>query len=181
MKKLAVTLLIVAAVVVAALFYLRHGYVYEVSEADIQARVQSQFPMEKCVLVFCLELDRPFVKLTEGSTRIEFGADALMEIAFSSDKYDGNAGFSGELSYVAGEGAFYLTDSRLEFLEVKGVSEKHKDNLDQLAAMIVSEYLRANPIYSFRDSALELVAPWLELKEVDVRAGVLRVRLGLAG
>ncbi|HSH44056.1 MAG TPA: DUF1439 domain-containing protein [Arenicellales bacterium] len=181
MRKLIIALLILAAVLVSAFLYLRHGHVYEVSEADIQSRVETQFPVEKCVLVFCLELDRPFVKLTEGSTRIEFGADALMEIAFSSDKYDGNAGFSGELSYIAGEGAFYLTDSRLEFLEVKGVSDKHKDNLDQLAVMIVSEYLRTNPIYSFRDSPLELVAPWLELKEVEVRAGVLRVRLGLAG
>jgi hypothetical protein len=180
MRKTLVVLVIVAAVAAAGFFYLRRGYVYEISQADIQSRIESQFPMEKCVLVFCIELDKPFVKLTDNQTRIEFGSNALMEVAFSKEQYDGNAGFSGELSYVRGESAFYLQDSKLEYLEVNGVSEEHKKNLDQLAALLVSEYLRANPIYSFRDTALELVAPWLELKEIQVREGVLRLRLGLA-
>lgn len=179
MKRLAVVLLLVVAVAVAGLLYLRRGYVYEISEADIQHRIESQFPVERCVLVFCIELDDPFVKLTDNQTRIEFGSNALMEVAFSKDQYDGNAGFSGELSYIPDKSAFYLRDSRLEYLEVNGVSEDHKRDLDQLAAMLVSEYLNTNPIYSFRNTAFELVAPWLELKEVDVRDGVLRIRFGL--
>lgn len=172
-------LLIVAAVAVAGVFYLRHGYVYEISQADIQSRIEPQFPVEKCVLVFCIELDNPFVKLKDGRARIEFGSDALMEVAFSKDQYDGNAGFSGELRYVSEESAFFLQDSKLEHLEVNGVSEEYKKDLDQLAALLVSEYLRANPIYSFEGTALELFAPWLELKEVNVRDEILSIRLGL--
>lgn len=179
MKKLVVALVILLAVVVAGVLVLRHGYVYEVSEADIQDRVESQFPVERCVLVFCIELDAPFVKLTDGQTRIQFGSTALMEIAFSKEQYDGDAGFSGELSYNPDERAFYLQDSRLEYLEVDGVSEKHKENLNELATLLVSEYLRTNPIYSFKNTALEMLAPWLELKEVKVRDGILSVRLGL--
>lgn len=181
MKKLAIVLTIVLVIVAAGFLVLRHGYVYELSEADIQSRVESQFPVERCVLVFCIELDAPFVKLTDGQTRIEFGSTALMEIAFSKDKYDGHAGFSGELSYIPGDSAFYLRNSRLEFLEVNGVSEKHRENLNELAALLVSEYLKTNPIYSFRNTALEMLAPWLELKEVKVVDGILRIRLGLAG
>lgn len=179
MKKLAVVMLIIVLAAVAGLFYLRHGYVYEISQADIQSRIDRQFPVKRCVLVFCIELDEPFVKLTNDQTRIEFGSNALMEVAFSKDRYDGNAGFSGELSYISNDSAFYLRDSRLEYLEVDGVSEDHKRDLDQLAAMLVSEYLNANPIYSFKNTAFELVAPWLELKEVKVRDGVLRIRFGL--
>lgn len=180
MKKLAAVVLIVIAVVAAAFLYLRRGYVYEISQADIQSRIEAQFPVEKCVLVFCIELNEPFVTLTDRSTRIEFGSNALMEIAFSKEQYDGNAGFSGELRYVRGESAFYLEQSRLEYLEVNGVSEQHKENLDQLAALLVSDYLRSNPVYSFKDTALELIAPWLELKDVNVRDGVLQLRLGIA-
>lgn len=180
MKKLAVLLLLVAALAIPGFFYLRHGYVYEISQSDIQERIESQFPVDRCVLVFCIELDKPFVLLKDNQTRIEFGSDAVMEVAFSSEKYDGNAGFSGRLSYIRDKSAFYLQDSRLEYLEVNGVSEEHKKNLNELAALLVSEYLRSNPIYSFRDTALELVAPWLELKEIDIRDGMLRLRLGLA-
>ena len=180
MKKLAVALLILAAVAAAGLFFLRRGYVYEISQADIQSRVESQFPVEKCVLVFCIELHEPFVQLTDSQSRIEFGSKALMEVAFSKEQYDGNAGFSGELEYARERSAFFLQDSRLEYLEVKGVSEKHKKNLNELAALLVADYLRANPVYSFKDTALELVAPWLELKEISVKDGVLRLRLGLA-
>lgn len=180
MRKLVVVLLVVIAIAAGGFFYLRRGYVYEISQADIQSRIEAQFPVEKCVLVFCIELDEPFVKLTDSETRIEFGSNALMEVAFSRQQYDGNAGFSGELSYSRGESAFYLRDSRLEYLRVNGVSEDHKKNLDQLATLLVADYLRANPIYSFRNTALELIAPWLELKDVDVRNGVLRIRLGLA-
>lgn len=180
MKKFAMVLLLVAALAIPGFFYLRHGYVYEISQKDIQERIESQFPVDRCVLVFCIELDKPFVRLKDNQTRIEFGSNALMEVAFSSEKYDGNAGFSGRLRYIRDESAFYLQDSRLEYLEVNGVSEEHKKNLNELAALLVSEYLRSNPIYSFRDTALELVAPWLELKEIDIRDGMLRIRLGLA-
>ncbi|MDZ7840580.1 MAG: DUF1439 domain-containing protein [Gammaproteobacteria bacterium] len=179
MKRSLVAVLIVVAVALAGFFYLRHGYVYEISQGDIQSRIEPHFPVEKCVLVFCLELDNPFVKLSDGRTRIEFGSDALMEVAFSNEQYDGSAGFSGELRYISEESAFFLQDSKLEQLEVNGVSEEHKRDLDQLAAMLVSEYLRANPIYSFRGTALELFAPWLELKEVNVRDEILSIRLGL--
>lgn len=179
-KKLAVVVLVLVVVALAAYLALRRGYVYEVSEADIQQRVEREFPVEKCVLVFCIELDEPFVTLTDAQTRIEFGSNAIMEVAFSKEQYDGNAGFSGELSYARGESAFYLRDSRLEYLEVNGVSEEHKKNLNELATLLVAEYLRANPIYSFRGTAFEIIAPWLELKEVAVRDGILRIRLGLA-
>lgn len=181
MKRLLVVILVVAVVVAAAFLVLRRGYVYEVSESDIQSRVERQFPVERCVLVFCIELSKPFVRLADGQARIEFGSDALIEVAFSDDKYDGNAGFSGRLSYARDEGAFYLEDSRVEKLEVSGVSEEHKKNLNELAALLVSEYLRKNPIYSFNGTALEAAAPWLELKEVGVQDGMLRIRLGLAG
>lgn len=180
MKKAIVTILIVAVVAVAAVFYLGRGYVYEISQSEIQGRMESRFPVEKCVLVFCIELDEPFVRLNDGQARIEFGSRAAMEVAFSSDQYNGRAGFSGELNYVRDESAFYLEGSRLEYLEVSGVSEEHKKNLDELAALLVAEYLSTNPIYSFRDTAFELIAPWLEMKDVSVRDGVLRLRLGLA-
>jgi hypothetical protein len=179
-KKSVVVISVLAVLVAVGFFYLRHGYVYEISQADIQGRIETHFPVERCVLVFCIELSEPFVRLSDTQTRIEFGSDALMEVAFSKNKYDGNAGFSGELRYLAKEGAFYLQDSRLEYLEMNGVSEEHRKNLNELAAMLVSEYLRANPIYSLRNTVFGPVAPWLELKEVDIRGGVLRLRLGLA-
>lgn len=180
MKKAAVTILFVVAIAVAAVFYLGRGYVYEISQSEIQSRMESRFPVEKCVLVFCIELKEPFVRLKDNQTRIEFGSNALMEVAFSSEQYDGQAGFSGELRYARDKSAFFLRNSRLEYLEVNGVSEDHKENLDQLAALLISDYLRANPVYSFRNTVFELIAPWLELKEIRVRDGVLRIRLGLA-
>ncbi|MGA8260339.1 MAG: DUF1439 domain-containing protein [Arenicellales bacterium] len=176
--------LIVAAciVVVAAAIFLamRRGYVYEVSQAQIQSQLDRQFPVDKCVLVFCLELKQPFVHLTERHTRIEFGSAARMKVAFSKDQYDGEAGFSGGLKYVGAKGAFYLDDSKLEYLKVSGVSEKSKQSLDQIAAALIKQYLSANPIYKFKGSVARLIAPWLELKEVSVHDGILRVRLGLA-
>lgn len=181
MKKTAVAVLLLVLVTLAGAFlYLRHGHVYEIAEADIQQSLDSHFPVEKCVLVFCLELSEPFVRLNDGQARIEFGSRALMEVAFSDDEYDGSAEYSGELMYDAEQIAFFLNDSRLESLQVRGVAEKHKENLDKLASLLVSEYLRANPVYSFKDTAFELIAPWLELKEVMMRDGVLRIRMGLA-
>lgn len=179
MRKSLVILLVVAAAA-ATFLYLRQGYVYEISEADIQNRIDGQFPVQKCVLVFCIELKKPFVHFADQDTRIEFGSAARMEIAFSKDKYDGEAGFSGELKYVSDKGAFFLDDSRLEYLKVSGVSEENKKNLDHLAAAMVKDYLSANPIYSFKNTALALIAPWLELKDVSVREGILRLRIGLA-
>lgn len=181
MKKTALVVLIILLVALGGAFlYLRHGHVYEIAEADIQQSIDSHFPVEKCVLVFCLELSQPFVRLNDGQARIEFGSRALMEVAFSDDEYDGSAEYSGELNYDAERIAFFLNNARLESLQVSGVSEKHKENLDKLASLLVSEYLRTNPVYSFKDTTLELIAPWLELKEVMMRDGMLQIRMGLA-
>lgn len=180
MKKALVALLVILVIVAAAFLYLRRGHVYEVSQADIQASVGSQFPVEKCVLVFCIELSNPSVTLNAGDTRVEFESDAVMEVAFSKEEYDGSVGFSGALAYKAAQSAFYLDDSRLEHLELKGVSDKHRDKLKELSSLLVREYLRSNPIYSFKGTAFELIAPWLELKEVSMSDGILRLRIGLA-
>lgn len=179
MRKAIIGLIVVAVLATTAVMFLRRGYVYEIAEADIQSRMESQFPVDRCVLVFCIELTEPFVRLQDGQTRIQFGSNAQMEVAFSNEQYDGKAGYSGELTYVNEEGGFFVEDSKLEYLEVNGISEEHKKNVDQLAALLVSEYLRTNPIYSFNGTMLELVASWLELKEVSVEDGVLRIRFGL--
>lgn len=181
MKRALVTVLVIIILLGAGAFmYLRHGYVYEISQAEIQSRVESQFPVEKCVLVFCIELRKPEVRLEPGQSRVHFGSNAFMEVAFSSKEYDGTVGFSGVLQYRPGPGAFFLADSRLEYFDVNGVSEKNKDKLEKLATLLVADYLRASPIYSFTDTAFEPVASWLELKEVLMRENTLRLRIGLA-
>lgn len=180
MKRIAVAILVVIALTAAAFLYLRRGYEYEISQADVQSRIETQFPVEKCVLVFCIELTEPLVGFTDGEARIEFGSNARIEVAFSSKEHDGAAGFSGVLRYVREKRAFFLGEPRLEHLEVSGVSEKDKETLNQLAALLITEYLRTNPIYSFENTALEAIAPWLELKQVSAGDGVLRIRLGLA-
>lgn len=181
MKKIAVVALIVVLLALGGAFlYLRHGHVYEIAEADIQQSIDSHFPVEKCVLVFCLELSQPFMRLNDGQARIEFGSRALMQVAFSDDEYDGSAEYSGELVYDAEQIAFFLNDARLESLQVSGIAEKHKENVDKLASLLAREYLRAHPVYSFKDTTFELIAPWLELKEVMMRDGVLRIRMGLS-
>lgn len=182
MKKVSIVLLVLLlAALGGAFLYLRHGHVYEISEADIQRGIDNEFPVEKCVLVFCLELSEPFVRLKDNQARIEFGASTLLEVAFSNNEYDGTAEYSGELAYDRDQIAFFLAQTRLESLEVSGVSDKHKENIDKLAAMLVSEYFRANPVYSFKGDSYELIAPWLELKEVVIRDGTLQIRMGLAG
>lgn len=180
MSKRVVIACLVVLVALAALFALRRGYVYEISQAEIQSRIESQFPVKKCLFVLCIELSQPFVRFADRTTRIEFGSHARMNVAFTKDQYDGEAGFSGRLKYVRDEGAFYLGDSKLEYLKVSGVSDKDKKNLDRLAATMVKEYLRSTPIYRFKHSMIRLIAPWLELKEVTVSRGVLRVRVGLS-
>jgi len=55
-KKVSIVLLVLLlAALGGAFLYLRHGHVYEISEADIQRGIDNEFPVEKCVLVFCLE------------------------------------------------------------------------------------------------------------------------------
>lgn len=175
-----VVLAIVLAVVAAAYFYLRDGYVYQISETELQSRMEGQFPVNKCVLIFCIELDDPFVRLIDQRARIEFGSRAVMELAFSDRQYIGHAGFSGVLKYVPGTGEFYLRDPKLEYLEVTGVSEEHKRDLHKLAGMLVSDYLSGNPVYSFKDTMFDWIAPWLELKSIKVRNDTLRLWFGLA-
>lgn len=180
MSRLIGILLLVAALLAGGFLMLRHGYVYEIPQADIQQSLTGEFPVERCVLVFCIELRRPFVRFGEDPSRIGFGSDASVEVGFSNKRHDGRVAFTGRLDYVPEEAAFYLRDARLEHLEMSGVADKYQQPLEELTLTLVSEYLRAHPLYSLADTAWAPLAPWLELKETRVRDDALQLRLGLA-
>lgn len=180
MKKI---LLIVVLVVVGAAAYfgwrfLQEGFTVEITQQQIQTQIDPKFPIQKNYLVVNVTLSNPKVVLKDGSDRIFVGADVAVTVP-TQPKGTGSTMLSGKVIYEKDQGAFLLTDLRVEDLKIQGISEqtveKTKETLSQVAAQVLNRF----PIYKFNeeDRAQKLAKGFL--KSIEVRGGKLRVTLGL--
>jgi hypothetical protein len=146
----------------------------DIDQAQLQQRLDTYFPQKHCTLmVACVTLSRPVVKLTEGSPRIGLSADIL--VALGHREMPGQVTFSGVLRYVRYEGDFFLDDVQVDKFSLTGVSPDMVQVVKQRGPDALRRALQGHPIYTLRgDSARKALAK-LAVRDVQVVNGKLRV------
>src|SRR6185312_1343437 len=100
--------------------YMPQGWI-DIDQAQLQARLDTVFPQKHCtMMVACVTLSRPVVRLTDGSPRIGLAADIV--VALGHREIPGQVTFSGVLRYVRYQGDFFLDDVQVDKFALTGVS-----------------------------------------------------------
>jgi len=146
----------------------------DIDQGQLQSRLDAVFPQKHCtMMVACVTLSQPVVKLTEGSPRIGLSADILVSLGHR--EMPGQVTFTGVLRYVRYEGDFFLDDVQVDKFALTGVSPDMVQVVKQRGPDALRRALQGHPIYTLRgDSARQALAK-LAVRDVQVVDGKVRV------
>ena len=146
----------------------------ELTEQELQTRLAARFPIQNCALVIvCLDITSPQLKLVEDSDRIALSADLAATVL--QRRYAGALAFSGRVRYVAQEGEFFLDDIEIHRFELEGVPTQYTEMLRSRGPAALRAVLSTPPIYTLKaDNAQQRLAR-LTVRDVRVVNGKLRV------
>ena len=147
----------------------------DIDQAQLQQRLDARFPQKHCtMLVACLTLSSPVVKLTEGSPRI--GLSAAVLVTLGRREMPGQVAFSGLLRYVRYEGDFYLDDVQIDNFSLSGFPPDLVQVVKVRGPDALRRALQGHPIYTLKgDTAARSALAKLAVRDVRVVDGKVRV------
>ena len=176
-RRVAIGLITVAAVVAAswwAVTAFMPEAAIDIDQAQLQQRLDARFPQKQCALmVACITLSAPRVRLTEGSPRIGLSAEVLVSLGHR--EMPGQVTFSGVLRYVRYQGDFYLDDVQVENFSLTGVSPDLVQVVRQRGPDALRRALQNHPIYSLKGDSARAALARLAVRDVHVVDGKVRV------
>jgi len=169
LNKLFVVLLILLACGILAYAYLdQRGLSLRFSEAELEQRLSEHLPYKKKALAILeFEFDQPEVELNSSSERISVSMHITLEIA-GRTRRDGAIKVSGSPSYRASEGAFYLSNPRIDEFDLEGLSSKYSGMASSAITGIVRTLYADKPLYELDTSYSKQRITKLVLREISV-------------
>jgi len=146
----------------------------DIDQAQLQQRVDARFPQKHCsMMVACLTLSKPVVRLTEGSPRINLSADVL--VALGHREMPGQVSFSGVVRYVRYEGDFFLDDIHVDNFSLTGFPPELVQVVKVRGPDALRRTLQGHPIYTLKGQGARAALAKLAVRDVQVVDGKLRV------
>ena len=164
---------------VSAWFLLQHyapNLAIEFTAQELQTRLATRFPIQNCTLVIvCLDVTAPRLKLIEGSDRIALAAD--LSATLGQRRYPGTLAFSGKIRYAAQDGEFFLDDIEIERFELASVPVYYSEILRSRGPGVLRSILSTQPIYTLKRDSLQQRLAQIAIRDVRVVNGKLRVSM----
>jgi hypothetical protein len=146
----------------------------DIDQAQLQERMDARFPQKHCtMLVACLTLSSPVVKLTEGSPRI--GLSAAVLVTLGHREMPGQVAFSGLLRYVRYQGDFYLDDVQIDNFSLTGFPPDLVQVVKVRGPDALRRALQGHPIYTLKGDTARSALAKLAVRDVQVVNGKVRV------
>jgi hypothetical protein len=148
---------------------------YDVSQAELQTRVERLYPYENCkLLLACVTLAEPRVELIKGVERI--GVASQLAIKGLGREARGRIRVSGRLRYEADKGSLFLADFDIDSLEVDGLSTRWAQTLRSNLPSVLRVAFERVPVWTLDDRAFASRVARLALRDVRVEDGRVRIR-----
>lgn len=154
------------------------GFTHELTEAEIQQRVDMQMPLRRKTIVADVLIQNPQVVLKEGSDRIGIRAD-IQATFLDGSVTNGSAFIDGKIRYVPESGEFFFVEPELKELDIENASARDQEMVRGIADVIIKKALTMFPVYELRDDDLKQKFAKSMLKSVTVRDRKLVLELGL--
>lgn len=167
-KLFVILLLLIVGGILAYVYLGQRGINLRFSEADLEQRLGEHLPYKKKALAILeFEFDQPEVELSATSERISVSMQITLDIA-GRTKRDGQIIVSGSPSYRVGEGAFYLTNPRIDEFSFEGLSSKYSGMASKAVTGIVRTLYADKPLYELNTGYSKQRITKLVLRELSV-------------
>ncbi|WP_028293342.1 DUF1439 domain-containing protein [Oceanobacter kriegii] len=164
------------ALLLALTSSLASAYTIELTEAELQQRLESMMPMHRDRYFMKVTLDKPELDLTLGDGLLGFGA--LMTVEAPGDLGgDVKVKIAGELVYNADRGTFYLKKPKILSMDSSHISVGNQAQVKSVIEPLASKYLERKPVYTLDDEDLKQKLAKAVLKSVTVQDNKLVLEL----
>ena len=175
-RRIAIAVLAVMALLAITWWGLRHfgneAHI-DVTREELQQRLSAKFPVRNCALT-CVELSEPVIGLTEGSDRISFSTNTLVNLGRL--QLPGRLAFSGKLRYVRYEGNFFFEQIEIQEFQLSGLPPALAGAVRAHGESLIGAVLSSVPVYSIKDDSPNAALARQALRDVQVVDGKLRIR-----
>jgi Protein of unknown function (DUF1439) len=170
------TVVLGVVAVAAAIAYLKYGpeAFLDLSQAELQEKLDPKFPQEKCFLALaCLEIRSPKIQLTEGSDRVGLAAEFVASLG--SRKMPGTLLLTGKPRYVQHEGSFFIDDIQIREFKMSGNAPDFDEVVRVRGPGLLKALMQGTPLYTLKSDTKYGAFAKLALKSVLVVNGKLRI------
>lgn len=142
---------------------------YLVTQDKLDRTWAKSFPMQRSLGngLFNALLETPVVTLLTSQNRIALETNFSVSSMLAGE-VKGRIGLSGALRYDAEQRALYLQDPNLETLEVDQGAPELGKALRPALNMMLNEYLRANPLYQFKQDEMRYAGKEIDITKISV-------------
>ena len=152
------------------------SYTVEISEQQIQQKIDALMPLERKKLFFLVTLSDAKVDLVEGKNEISLFSQVRLD-APNNIRATGRAEIAGTLIYKAKEGAFYLNNPQIKQIEIDQLDPGLMPTMKKLAQNAVAKSLVKQPVYTLNDQDLKQKLAKSMLKSINVENQILKATL----
>lgn len=157
---------------------LAFSYTIELSESEIQERVEAMMPLEKKKLFVTTILTNPIIDLMESNNALGLSTDVAIKVP-GNIVGRGHVSFTGTLRYDNDSGAFYFDNLKVVSLDVKKLPPKTLPKIKKILESVAKKYLAKKPVFRFKDNNLKHKLAKSTLKSIAVDNENLVIELGL--
>lgn len=151
-------------------------YDLEITEAELQEKLEAMMPLEKKKLFFKTIVTDPKVKLISASNEIAIYANVAAH-APGGLTLTGSTQLQGSLRYDAEKGAFYFDNAKVKHLKIDQLPEQFAPKVKELTQTAVTNGTGRRPVYVLNDDNLKQKLAKSVLKSVLVKGSSLIVTL----
>jgi hypothetical protein len=154
------------------------SYTMEVSEKELQKKVQAFMPLTQKNNLVSVTLKNPVIDIMKDTNKIGLSS-AIDATALGGIKGNGIIDVAGNIVYNKDQGAFFLQN--IEVLDFKSdkINDSYKDIVKVLAQQLLNTALKAHPIYQFDTSKTEGKIAKSSFKSVKIRDEKLLLKMGM--
>jgi hypothetical protein len=169
------------ALLVLSFVLLIWGERFEVilDEAELQAKVEEPFPIEKQYLLFQVTLKEPKVHLLPDANRLEVEMQIGVKVKGLETEFRGLASVTGRIRYLPEKASFFLDDPQVQRLKLPGIPERFTSRANELVELALREWYERFPIYRLKEGRFKHEVARLVLQKMEVRNQKLILTLGV--
>jgi hypothetical protein len=151
---------------------------YVVTKSQLDRTWSKSFPMHRDLGkgVFSATLDAPAVVFLVDQNRVSLGTSLSVSSLFSGS-LKGRVAVSGALRYDAEKRALFMQDADLETLEVDQGSPEIGKILRPTLNVMLSEYLRTNPLYQFKEDEMRYAGTEIDIEHIEILGDGIKFHL----
>ncbi len=155
---------------------LAFSYTLEITEGELQQRLETIMPLERSQYFVTVKLSKPKVNLLPSNNRIGITSNISASIP-GLLQGKGRATITGSIRYDSKRGAFYLDKPVIEKLQVDNLPKKYLPQVKDMAQKALSKSLSSKPLYQLNDKDLRQKLAKSMLKGISIKNETLFVEL----